>query len=125
MPHAFRRGEFVRVDLATGALRPAARRRAELLSLALMSGFCAFASYATARFVWGGIEADELTQGMLEVPLWWPQASMVLGLAVVERGWDVWCGRVPIYTAHELNRAAQHDFSERFRAGSKSPDEPA
>jgi TRAP-type C4-dicarboxylate transport system permease small subunit len=83
-----------------------------------MWGFCAFATYATARFVWGGIEADETTQGMLEVPLWWPQSSMVLGmgvlsLAVIECVWDVWCGRVPIYTAHELDRVAQHDFSER------------
>ncbi len=117
MPYAFRLGDFVRVDLATGALKPAARRWAEAFALCVMTLFCAFATWSTARYVLSGWRDGEMTQGMLEVPLWWAQASMVLGLAVLtvavaECFIDVLRARTPIYTSHERARIAAHDFGE-------------
>jgi TRAP-type C4-dicarboxylate transport system permease small subunit len=118
MPYAFRLGDFVRVDLAAGALKPGARRWAEALALSVMTLFCAFATWSAARYVLNGWRDGEMTQGMLEVPLWWAQASMVLGLAVLtlavaECLIDVLRGRTPIYTQHELARIAAQDFGER------------
>jgi TRAP-type C4-dicarboxylate transport system permease small subunit len=94
MPYAFLRGDFVRVDLITSSLGTRAQHRLELLALALMLAFCAFATYACGRYVWGAYTSDEITQGMIEVPLWWPQLTLLLGmallaLAVAERIWQV------------------------------------
>ncbi len=72
MPQAFRHADFVRVELVTSMLEPTARRWAESVALSLMLGFCAFATWACARYVHGAHEAEEMTQGMLEIPLWWP-----------------------------------------------------
>lgn len=118
MPNAFRRGDFVRVDLAAAWLPLGARRVAEWLSLSLMLAFCTFAAVATARYALAARADDELTQGMLELPLWWPQLSMVLGLAllalaVAECLVDVLRNRQPIYALHEIERRAKLDFSER------------
>ncbi len=118
MPYAFRVGDFVRVDLATSVLGPRARRWSEVLALAMMAGFCAFATWSVGRYVLSAWRDEEMTQGMLEVPLWWPQTSLVLGLAVLtiavaECLIDVLRNRMPIYSLHEIERIAKHDFSER------------
>jgi TRAP-type C4-dicarboxylate transport system permease small subunit len=95
MPYAFRRGDFVRVDLITQSLPAKSRHSVELLALAWMLAFCLFASYAAMRYVWDAYRSDEITQGMVEIPLWWPQMSMVLGLsllalAVAEQLFERW-----------------------------------
>jgi TRAP-type C4-dicarboxylate transport system permease small subunit len=94
MPYAFVRGDFVRVDLVTSSLGTRAQHRVELLALALMLCFCGFATFACSKYVWGAYTSEEITQGMVEVPLWWPQLTLVLGmallaLAVAERGVQV------------------------------------
>ena len=119
MPYAFRRGDFVRVDLAAAWLPLPGRRAAEVLSLLLMLGFCGFAAVATARYAWAAARDEEMTQGMLELPLWWPQLSMVLGLAllalaVAECLLDVLRGRTAIYALHDQERRAKLDFSDRI-----------
>jgi TRAP-type C4-dicarboxylate transport system permease small subunit len=117
MPQAFRQADFVRVELATAWLGPRARRATETLALLLMLGFCAFATFGCARYVQGAMAADELTQGMLEVPLAWVQASLVVGLAVLtlavaEALWATLRGRLPLYAQRQAEREAAHRVGE-------------
>ena len=116
LAHTFKRGELVRMGLALDRCGPAARRRAELGALAVTVVFAAYAVYWAARLSYESWLIDDLAQGMLPVPMWIPQSSMTIGLAVflvalvdelvvVARGYE------PTYEAAGRARRAEGDFS--------------
>ena len=73
MASAFRRGDFVRMLLVLDKLSPKWRRYAELLALmialvasAVLAGWATFGVYESWRY-------DEMSIGLLVVPIWIPQ----------------------------------------------------
>jgi TRAP-type C4-dicarboxylate transport system permease small subunit len=117
LPHTFKRGELVRVGLWIERLNPARRRWLELACLSGTAAFAGFAVWATGRYLWKGALSGEMTQGMLEIPLWIPQLSLLVGLAVLliailEELHDVARGREPGYEVAAKARMAAGDFSE-------------
>ena len=119
MASAFRRGDFVRMLLVLDNLSPARRRYAELLALAIalvasavLAGWATFGVYESWRY-------DEMSIGLLVVPIWIPQLSFAIGtmillIAVVDELLSVLRGQRPAYQVAVDERHARGDFTEDF-----------
>jgi TRAP-type C4-dicarboxylate transport system permease small subunit len=117
MPHTFRRGDFVRVMLLLEKLGDRWQRRLELASLAVAALFCSYLAWAAARFVYESWDFRDMANGLIAIPLWIPQASFVIGtallfVAVVEQLVIVVRGRKPAYVVAVEERHARGDFTE-------------
>lgn len=117
--HTFRRGELVRVSLVLTSLAPKARRHAEtacLLGATLVAGY---AAWAIAKFTYESWQFKELAQGLIQIPIWIPQLSVVIGssilfVAVVDELIAHLRGRKTAYQAAEDARHANADYSDRL-----------
>ena len=79
LPATFKRGDMVRVGVLLDWLPPRIRRLVMLANLAIAAAFTAYMIYAVGSYVIDGWRADELTQGMIEVAVWVPQSSFLVG----------------------------------------------
>jgi TRAP-type C4-dicarboxylate transport system permease small subunit len=77
----YRRGEHIRVGLVIDRLTGRARRGAELVIVAASLVCTAWATWWIGRMVYDSWRFNDVTQGLLAIPLWIPQFSMVLGAA--------------------------------------------
>ena len=80
--YTFRHGELVRVGLLIDRLPTAGRRRAELLALGAAVLAVGYIFWAAASFVYESWKFDEVAQGLIQIPIWIPQLSFVLGAAI-------------------------------------------
>lgn len=80
---ALRRGAHIRVGVVLDRLRPAARRPLEIACLAFGTALAGFFAIAWVRMTWDSYDFGDLSQGVLPVPLWLPQAVMGVGLVVL------------------------------------------
>lgn len=115
--HTFRRGELVRVGLLIERLPAGARRRTALAALGLTVVFVGYMVYAVVRFVYESWQFEEVAQGLIQIPIWIPQTSFVLGaliffVAVLDEFVVLVRGGTPAYEAAEADRRARKDFSE-------------
>jgi TRAP-type C4-dicarboxylate transport system permease small subunit len=115
--HTFRRGELVRVGLIIERLPAAARRPVGIAALAVAVAFVAYMAYAVVRFVYESWAFKEMAQGLIQIPIWIPQMSFVVGVlvflvAVVDEFVVLVRGGKPAYEAAEEDRRARKDFSE-------------
>lgn len=117
LAHTFRHGDFVRVGLFLDAMPPGRRRVFELGSLSIAALFTGYLLVSVARYVWTGWQYNEMSTGLLVVPLWIPQLSFLAGaallfVAVVDELVAVLRGRTPSYVAAVEARHARGDFTE-------------
>jgi TRAP-type C4-dicarboxylate transport system permease small subunit len=115
--HTFRHGELVRVGLLIDMLKPRARRIAEIVALASTGVFTGYMAWAVTRFVYDSWRFNEISQGLIKLPIWIPQLSFVLGVliflvAVLDELLVVIMGQKPAYQVAEDERRAKGDFSE-------------
>ena len=115
--HTFRHGELVRVGLLLERLGRRARRCSELFALGFTLCATGYMLWAVTSYVYGNWEVQYMTQGLLVVPLWIPQVSLVIGLlvfliAVLDEMVRILRGRKPSYQVEEEARRAAGDFSE-------------
>ena len=115
--HTFRRGELVRVGLVIDLLPPRLRYAAAVAALAIAVAFVAYMAYAVLRFVYESWAFKEVAQGLIQIPIWIPQMSFVLGVlvllvAVLDEFVVLLQGRKPAYETAEEDRKARKDFSE-------------
>lgn len=115
--HTFRRGELVRVGLWIDRLEGRARRRAELAALTVSLLFVGYMLWAVAKFVFESWKFDEVAQGLIRIPIWIPQLTLVIGvliffIALADEWVAVLGGRKPVYRTAEEERHAARDFSE-------------
>ena len=80
--YTFRHGELVRVGLVLDRLPSGARRLTEIIALGTALLFVACLLWASARFVYQSWQFDEVAQGLIRIPIWIPQISLVLGAAI-------------------------------------------
>lgn len=116
MAHAFKHGDFVRVAMLLERLAAPARRRAELVVLALAAIGCAYLAWWACLFTVESWRFNEVAQGLLALPMWIPQLSFALGallllVAVLDELVLVAAGAVPTYVRLVEERHAQGDFS--------------
>jgi len=115
--HTFRRGELVRVGLLIDNLPPRLRRPFNLGALGVAVLFVGYMVYAVVRFVFQSWQFNEIAQGLIQIPIWIPQMSFVLGalvlfIAVFDEFVVLAGGGKPAYEAAEEDRRARKDFSE-------------
>jgi TRAP-type C4-dicarboxylate transport system permease small subunit len=115
--HTFRHGDLVRVGVFLDRLGTRARWLAEVVALGITAVFTVYMLWAVGKFVYESWQFHELAQGLLPIPIWIPQTSLVLGiaiflLAVLDELATVLRREKPSYQKMEEARAAAADFSE-------------
>ena len=117
LAHTFRKGELIRVGLWVERLGAPARRRMEIVALLLAAQCTGYMTWAITRFVFESWKFNEVAQGLIKIPIWIPQLSLVLGtliftIAVLDELVTVLRGGKPAYQLAEEARRAAGDFSE-------------
>ena len=79
----FGRGEHIRVTLFVQRLRGTPRRLAEIWCLALASLLTGYLAWFTVRLCWQSYEINDLSTGLIAIPLWIPQVGMAAGAVVL------------------------------------------
>jgi TRAP-type C4-dicarboxylate transport system permease small subunit len=79
----YRRGEHIRVGLLIDRLGGSARRGIELFCLGFGVLATGWASWWTGRFALDSWRFNELSQGLIPIPLWAPQSAMFIGILVL------------------------------------------
>jgi len=115
--HTFRRGELVRIGLVVDRLPARVRRPVNLAALAVAVAFVGYMVYAVTRFVYESWQFNEVAQGLIQIPIWIPQMSFVLGalilfVAMLDELVVLARGGKPAYQAAEEERRERKDFSE-------------
>ena len=116
MAHAFKHGDFVRVTLLLETVSPKARRTMELGSLFIGSVSVAYLAFWACRFTYESWEFNDISQGLLPMPMWIPQLSFAFGslllfIAVLDEFIIVLRGGVPTFVREVAERHARGDFS--------------
>lgn len=78
----FRAGQHIRVEILIGRLGARARQRAELWCLFIAFCAAAYATYYVGLLAYDAWRFGDKSTGMIPVPLWLPQSSLVFGLFV-------------------------------------------
>lgn len=115
--HTFRHGDLVRVGVFLDRLGPRARWTGELIALGVTAAFTVYMLWAVSGFVYESWQLHEPAQGLLPIPIWIPQTSLVIGIviflvAVLDELATVLRRQKPSYQVMEETRAASADFSE-------------
>lgn len=76
-------GAHIRVTLLVSAFGEAWRRWFELWSLAFASLFCASMTWNIGSFAFYSWRFNDISSGLVAVPLAWPQAAMAIGLLIL------------------------------------------
>lgn len=117
--HTFRSGDLVRVGVFLDYLSGRTRWYAEIGALGVTALFTIYTLWAVTRFVYGSYVFNEVAQGLIRAPIWIPQLSLVVGiaiflLAVIDELIAVLRQQKPSYQRAEEARAAAGDFSEKL-----------
>ncbi|MGH6894288.1 MAG: TRAP transporter small permease [Dongiaceae bacterium] len=115
--YTFRHGDLVRVSLLVERLPLRLRRGAEIACLGAALAVSAYAAWAVVRFVYESWKFQELAQGLIQIPIWMPQMSLVLGMlilliAVLDEFLTLVRGGAPAYQRAADQRRQAADFSE-------------
>ena len=119
LAHTFRHGDLVRVGVFLDRLPERARWYAEVTALVLTALFTTYMLWAVTRFVYFSYAFNEVAQGLIRVPIWIPQLSLMIGIAifwiaVIDELLTVLRKEKPTYQIAEESRAAAGDFSEKL-----------
>ena len=82
LAYAFRNGRHIRVTLL---IEKAGRLRTAMETAVLVAGlfFTGYLAYSSVDMVWDSFRFDDLTQGLINIPLWIPQISIPIGSTVL------------------------------------------
>lgn len=83
VPATFKRGDMVRAGFLVDQLPPALRKVALLLCLGIAFVFVSYMVWAVSHYLWDGWRTQETTQGMIEIAVWIPQLSFLVGVALL------------------------------------------
>jgi TRAP-type C4-dicarboxylate transport system permease small subunit len=113
----FRRGELVRVGLLLDRLPPRGRRSVAIAALGITLLFVGAMVYAVTRFVYESWKFKEVAQGLIQIPIWIPQMTFLIGVivffvAVLDDFLVLITGGRPAYEVAEKERLARRDLSE-------------
>lgn len=83
LPATFKRGEMVRVGVLVDTLPDRIRKPMLLGCLVLATVFSVYMLWAVGGYLWSGYRSEESTQGMIEIAVWVPQLSFLLGVILL------------------------------------------
>ena len=76
-------GEHIRVTLLVQNLKGRRRHALEITCLAVSLFLCGFFAWYAVDMAWTSYQLNDMSQGLVAVPLWIPQSAMALGLVVL------------------------------------------
>jgi TRAP-type C4-dicarboxylate transport system permease small subunit len=83
LPATFKRGDMVRVGFIVDSM-PAYLRKPILIGCLLVAlVFVSYMVYAVTGYLWSGWRSEETSQGMIEIAVWIPQSSFLLGVTLL------------------------------------------
>jgi TRAP-type C4-dicarboxylate transport system permease small subunit len=108
MAYTFRQGGHIRVGLLISGAGDGPRRYIEIWCLLVGTALIGFFAFHTTGLVLESLEYNDLSSGMVAVPIWIPQSSMALGLiiltiAMIDELIKVICGEIASYVVAEKN----------------------
>lgn len=117
LAQTFKSGELIRVGLFLERLTEPRRKAFEIFSLLCATLVVGYMTWAVARFVFESWKFKELAQGLLVIPIWIPQLSFLLGIAillvaVIDELVIVLQDHKPTYRVAEEERHARGEFGE-------------
>jgi TRAP-type C4-dicarboxylate transport system permease small subunit len=83
LAYTFRSGEIIRIGFVLDRLDVRVRRAAELACLALGASLVGFFAWHAARMNYDSWRFDDMSHGVVAVPLWIPQLGYSIGLAIL------------------------------------------
>lgn len=78
-----RSGDLIRVNLLLQRMPPAIRRYCELWATGIGAFISGYATWYSVLLAMDAYRYNELSTGVVAIPMWIPQISMILGLAVL------------------------------------------
>ena len=117
MAHTFKHGDFVRVGLLLDNLPAGLRRAFEIATLIMGCLFTGYLAWSTASYVYESFTIKDMAGGLIVIPIWIPQCSIVIGsalffIAMLDELILVLLGARPSYVTAVEERHARGDFSE-------------
>lgn len=111
-------GEHIRVSLLLEHLKLGRRRAMEIACLVVSLFLCGYFAWYAIDMTWTSYQLNDVSQGLVAVPLWIPQLAMALGLVVlaIALADDLLValrGGVPSYEAAEAKKAGAMPLFER------------
>jgi TRAP-type C4-dicarboxylate transport system permease small subunit len=83
LAHTFRHGEMIRVGLLIDKLTGRTKHIVEIIALTIGAGFAGFFSYYAVSMTYDSWRFNDMSQGILVVPLWIPQLGFSGGLTIL------------------------------------------
>jgi TRAP-type C4-dicarboxylate transport system permease small subunit len=83
LAHTYRRNEHIRVALVVDRFSGGKRRLLETLCLAASTFLIGFFAWYATDMASTSYAIDDVSQGLVPVPLWVPQSGMALGLVIM------------------------------------------
>ena len=83
LAHTFREGGHIRVTLLVQHLPGKLRAFLELVSVGLATAMTVYFAWYTALLTHESFTYNDLSSGMVAVPIWIPQSGMLLGLVIL------------------------------------------
>jgi TRAP-type C4-dicarboxylate transport system permease small subunit len=108
--YAYAAGAHVRVDTLYRRLRPAIGRTVEIASHFGAALLCAVVAYNGAKLAWTAFQFNDLSDGLIPIPMWIPMSSVPLGftllaLAILRDGMQIIAGRNIRFAVSEKEEA--------------------
>ena len=83
LAHTFKSGDMIRVGLLLERLTGRRRQAMEIFALVVSILFIAFFAKNAIQLTWDSYRFDDLSQGVIAVPLWIPQTGFALGITIL------------------------------------------
>jgi len=83
LAHTFRSGELIRVGLVTDHLQGRAKQAVEFLCLVIGVVSVGFFAWNAVILTWDSFRFNDISQGVVAVPLWIPQLGYSGGLVIL------------------------------------------
>ena len=118
LAYTYRRNGHIRVTVLIDQFAGTRRRIMEILVLTVATFFVGYMTYSAFDMVWDSYRFEELSQNLIVIPIWIPQAPLAIGcllftLAMLD---DLVCalfGRMPSYVTAAAETQRQNDLSNR------------
>jgi TRAP-type C4-dicarboxylate transport system permease small subunit len=99
------------------SLSPGKRRTFEIIGLVVGSLFTGYLAWSVTAYVYDSFVVNDMSGGLIVIPIWIPQLSIVIGsilffIAMVDELIRVIGGARPTYVTAVEERHAKGDFSE-------------
>jgi TRAP-type C4-dicarboxylate transport system permease small subunit len=83
LAHTFKSGELIRIGLVIDRLPPRARYVVELICLLIGTATIGFFAWHAVIMTYQSYEFEDVSQGVVAVPLWIPQLGYSVGLVIL------------------------------------------